>query len=409
MNIKIKMPKFWRNLQWGGIAKELVLTFVGTTLSIVLTFGTAHYMEQKQLRADGRQTAMMVIHDMENSAELFEQYAKQEEEQFKMTQYVFEQIDRIESIPADTLSAAYLYVTQYTKRSLYTYDDSNEKLFLSSQDVWKNINNATFIDIAQQFFHLRRIINEGLNNSDLFTKPIPHDELREYYDTAKTPGFDYVAFLSKRLTRPNVTYYVNGFQQRVRTLNEYSTSMQEYAKRCKFIMDISDAELKAYLENRKHGGHPLKKNKMIGTWVMRDDMDYYDYAEFKDDYSLVSVKIYHLAHQNFVGRAEFKFIFKGTWDIQGDSLITCLHNTYECSLDTSQIHIVPDKEQEMRTMIAEWYDYLKTQQEEAAKTDTVYRSSWAAFMDSRGEKIETWRMDEETGKETCTYLIKKEE
>jgi hypothetical protein len=41
MNIKFNMPKFRRKLEWGGMAKELLLTFIGTTLSIVLTFGTA--------------------------------------------------------------------------------------------------------------------------------------------------------------------------------------------------------------------------------------------------------------------------------------------------------------------------------------------------------------------------------
>ena len=317
MNIKIKMPGAWHKMGWSGIAKELVLTFVGTTLSIVLTFGTAHYFEQRQLHADGRQTAMMVIHDMENCAKQFEQYAKIEEEQFKMTQYVIGQMDRLDSIPNDTLSSAYLYITQYSKTA-FTYDDSNEKLFLSSQDVWKNINNATFIDIAQRFFYARRNFYDALNNSDVFTKPIPHAELRVYYDTATTLGFDYVAFLSERLTRPNVAYYVNGFQQRIRDLTEYSTYMQEYAKRCKFIMDISDSELKEYLEQRKHGGHPLKRNKLIGTWITRDDMNSYDYMEFKDNNTLLSTTIYHLAHSYYVGRADVKYVYSGTWEIKGD-------------------------------------------------------------------------------------------
>ena len=83
-----------------------------------------------------------------------------------MTQYVFEQIDRIESIPEDTLSAAYLYVTQYTKGSLYTYDDSNEKLFLSSQDVWKNINNANISNT--EVFSCSISIKYNTNNNRIY-------------------------------------------------------------------------------------------------------------------------------------------------------------------------------------------------------------------------------------------------
>ena len=42
MNVKFKMPKFDRQLTGKGWWKELALTFIATTISIVLTFGTAH-------------------------------------------------------------------------------------------------------------------------------------------------------------------------------------------------------------------------------------------------------------------------------------------------------------------------------------------------------------------------------
>ena len=46
--IKVLLPKFeaLKGISW---AKELLLSFIGTTLSIVLTFGTAHFVEQKHI------------------------------------------------------------------------------------------------------------------------------------------------------------------------------------------------------------------------------------------------------------------------------------------------------------------------------------------------------------------------
>ena len=41
------MPKFGRKLTGGGMVKELLMTILATTISIVLTFGTAHYIESK--------------------------------------------------------------------------------------------------------------------------------------------------------------------------------------------------------------------------------------------------------------------------------------------------------------------------------------------------------------------------
>lgn len=407
MNIKIKMPKFWRKIGWGGMAKELVLTFIGTTLSIVLTFGTAHYLEQKQLRADGRQTAMMVIHDMETCADKIESYVKDEEDGFQKTQYVIEHLDQIKSISEDTLRDAYFYITQTYRLPLYRYDDSNEKLFLSSQDVWKNINNATFMDLAQRFFYVRRNFYEELNNRDVFTKPISYDELIEYADKAHAAQFSFSNYLPERIIRPDVAYFLSCFQSRMLRLSEISSRTRDYAKRCKFIMDISDAELKAYLDERKHGGHPLKKRKMIGTWIIQENLDHYDYAELKADNSLISHSVFHLAHPYFVGRADFIYSYAGTWEIKGDSFIMCIDSVVEFALDTTQIHIIPDKEKEARPLIAGWIDYMKMKQEEFGQMDTIMRSSWAAYMDDNGEKIEIWRIEEESGEESCSYLIKK--
>lgn len=408
MNIKINLPKFWRKLQWGGMAKELLLTFIGTTLSIVLTFGTAHYLEQKQLRADGRQTAMMVIHDMENSAESFEQYAKTEEERFKLTQYVIEHMDRLSTIPTDTLSAAYFYITQSSKIRLYKYDDSNEKLFLSDQDVWKNINNATFMDVAQHFFYIRRTCYESLNTDDVFIQPIPYDDLIDFCNTATTINFDYVAYLNKFLKRPQVAYYLRGFQHRLNQMSSSASYMRECAQRCKFIMDISDAELKDYLEQRKHGGRPIKKHQMVGTWIEQEDMDYSDVTEFKADNTLTSTFVYRVAHPYYVGRVDLLYIHQGTWDINGDSLLMCVNTNFDYSIDTSRIHILPGKEQEVQAYIAQWDKYLEEKQQQA-QTDSVRRNSWAAYIDGSGQRIEAWRTNPDTGHESCSYLIKKED
>ena len=81
--IRVRVPK-WQVIRSASWAKELLMTFIGATLSIVLTFGTAHFVDEKQKREDGRQTAMMVIHDMENTAELFRNYVSEEERQFNL-------------------------------------------------------------------------------------------------------------------------------------------------------------------------------------------------------------------------------------------------------------------------------------------------------------------------------------
>ena len=402
MNVKFRMPRFWRQPKQNGIFKELLLTFIGTTLSIVLTFGTAQYLEHKQLREDGRQTAMMVIHDMENTAEYFRSLAETEATQYTITQYVVEHIDRLNSFSRDTLAQVYTYLMG-SKTAAHHYDDSNEKLFLSSQDVWKNIDNPTFIDVAQNFFYERRYMFENINEWELFVSPIPYHEGYDYSLEHINAGFDYADFLSERLKRPVVKLFILGSSQRQQDLTNKVSTIENYIKRCKFIMDISDDELTAYLNKRKHGGVPLHRNQLIGRWLISDTMDGRQEFEFKSNDTIVATIIYHIAYAHYTGRVDIQYDYVGTWEINGDSLIMTYQNVRSCSMDTTHIHCLPDKQKEVSKLIAKWNSQLELALQPGAIP--AKRDAWAAFCDSKGQRIEVWRITD-SGKEECDYITK---
>lgn len=70
MNVKFKMPKFGRNLTGKGWFKELMMTFLGTTISIILTFGTAQYLENRHTEQTRRMMAMTIINDIDQSIDV---------------------------------------------------------------------------------------------------------------------------------------------------------------------------------------------------------------------------------------------------------------------------------------------------------------------------------------------------
>ena len=75
---------------WG---KDVLTSLLGTTLSIVLTFGTSALLEHKMKADIQRQTAMMVIHDIDASVELVEDIANYEDEKNQAVQYVLAHLD----------------------------------------------------------------------------------------------------------------------------------------------------------------------------------------------------------------------------------------------------------------------------------------------------------------------------
>ena len=72
MNIKFKMPKFHRTLTNKSMWKELLLTFLATTISIVLTFGTAHLLDVRQRKKDRKMSALMVTGNVERFARVLD-------------------------------------------------------------------------------------------------------------------------------------------------------------------------------------------------------------------------------------------------------------------------------------------------------------------------------------------------
>ncbi len=53
----------------GGFWKQLGMLVLGTTVSLVLTFGTARVIEKRQRSKDHRLTAMMVMSNIESFAQ----------------------------------------------------------------------------------------------------------------------------------------------------------------------------------------------------------------------------------------------------------------------------------------------------------------------------------------------------
>ena len=60
---------------WG---KGFFTSVLGTTVSILLTFGTSALIESKEEKDAQRQTAMMVIHDIDMCVDQLEEMAKDE-------------------------------------------------------------------------------------------------------------------------------------------------------------------------------------------------------------------------------------------------------------------------------------------------------------------------------------------
>lgn len=413
MNVKFRMPKLQLNFIKSPTMKELLMTFIGTTLSIVLTFGTAHYVDEKNKKDLGRQTAMMVIHDMDNTIELLKQMSKTEQQINELSRYIIDHFDMIDSIDRDTIwdLTDYLVYDSNDDR-ICKFDESSEKLFLSSQESWKNIDNAVFIDAVQNFYTERHDYFDNINKSPYWRKPISSETYYQYFMERSGQRYNAHETLKQFMENKEVMYYLDNASFRQASFSNAAETLQHYSDLCKFTMGITDEELEEYIKNRERKGRNIKDNELIGKWVSWDTESTYSCYEFLEDHTYKQTYINHYSYPIYIGRMDIIYNSCGTWQLKGDSLCMSLKtgkSSYK--IDHSNIKAKPGKEKEVEDYIKE-LDGVCKQRVMKAKKEKDVTASYGATINPTGNKIEFVMVEEdESGKKQTqtTYFSRAKE
>ena len=149
--IRVRLPRSARRWAYGSTWRELFLTIVGTTISIVLTFGTAGLLDRCQRIEDRKMSAMMVMSNIEKFSRTAEDMSQR--------------IARCDSIgawmltlPKDSLDLIQpeevqnLLLEVMTLVDPLTHDKTAENIFSNSIETWKNMGNFQFIDNVGKCF-----------------------------------------------------------------------------------------------------------------------------------------------------------------------------------------------------------------------------------------------------------------
>ena len=127
--------------------KYILYTILGTTLSILLTFGTSQMVAQYRRAQERKLTALMVMGNIEKFASNIENVSQ------KMAMY-----DTIATyllaMPVDSLDSPECEALHNLLLSwpLLTHDKSAENIFSNSIETWKNMGNFMFINGVGKMF-----------------------------------------------------------------------------------------------------------------------------------------------------------------------------------------------------------------------------------------------------------------
>ena len=377
--------------------QQFFITVVGTAIGVALTFIVSGILERRSKAHAQRLTAIMVIHDIDNSVKIIEDMKKEEEQNGELLRFALKQRDHLEGMPFDTLYSVLSILA--ASRSDFSFDSSKEKIFNSDLDTWQNLGNMAFLDNVQSFYHYRQGVQDGVNQSTMWERPIPNEEymqliMGDEWVTEEEYAAAIQPFLKEKLHENRVAYYINTSSARLNYMTQVIDYWTGLNNENKFLMGISDRELEDYINNINKKGVSLNRSKLLGHWVLNvgDQTNEYDFHgdngyDFAVDYAPAFVKTMY-----FSGRLKMRFFYRGKWAIQGDSLVlTPDYNTVDVTVDPSGL--VP--EENMQDSLDAWVKRYREQGMDSFRRmeERTEKFSVKPRLDSSNDKMEWTESD----------------
>ena len=337
MNVKFKMPIFGRNLTMKGSLKELLLTFLGTTISIVLTFGTSALLDHREKAAQQRQTAIMSVYDIDEIIRLLQEDMQKEKSFSEVTNYLYAHQEELDSVSIDTLKMAVAYLVEDVVGQPEWADDSKEKAFSGNIEVRQNMKYAQFYDNVRESYRLRRELLGYMEKDLEFSRPVSDADYRQFIQQLDFENFDTDGDLNDNASRSLLRYafqqrstelYLRYFFKRRDAYAHYIMRLTRLNRENKFMADITDDDLADYVKKNVDRTMPVTAQQLIGTWEEQFvDNNVFHYTLTKDQQvefigdTNNKLDLYLKDEQMYVPILVPTTIrLKGHWRLEGDSL-----------------------------------------------------------------------------------------
>ena len=264
MNAKFKMPNFGRNLTLKGSFKELLMTFLGTTISIVLTFGTSALLDNREKAAQQRQTAIMSVYDIDEIIRMLKDDLKKETTFSEVTYYLFMHQEELDSISYDSLKMAVAYLVEDVTTQSKWADDSKEKAFSGNIEVRQNMKYTQFYDNIRESYRLRRELLGYMEKDFVFSRPVSDADYQQFVQQLGFSDFDTDGNLTENASRSLLRH---AFQQRSTELYlRYIMHLIRLNRENKFMADITDNDMAEYVKKNVDKTKPVTAQQLIGMW-----------------------------------------------------------------------------------------------------------------------------------------------
>ena len=234
------------------------MTILATSISIVLTFGSANLIEGRHKKQAQRRMAMMIIHDIDESIKQMEQVDS------LLRKYHDLQFEVLEGRYSESLGIASVMLAS-NDPSYIKFAHTTEHIFTSNVDTWSTIGKVDFIDNVSGCYILREEYKtEVIDAFHELVEPKDGHEILKLDDLLAIKSEYYVACSSGLI---NEIKAANELNKRIMGISDkdyakFNSKMIGYEQSdIDSLYDVVDKEYLKDIERRARAMRNYKKNK----------------------------------------------------------------------------------------------------------------------------------------------------
>ena len=265
---KISLSAWWMNFLTGVLA---------TSIGVGLTFGVNNLVSRSNQKKVQRQAAMMAIYDIDEMARKFDTWKAREDAFFHVAMYLFTHPEEAETTSRDSLEMTFAYLHYAPAKLPEWVDESTEKVFTTSMDALTNIGDIAFYRNVQECYHLRRDLMNRLREDVAFRQPVSDELVTSYHKTLSPADITIkgsmepkalAGFLRLVFNQPEVEFYLQNFHARNDAYDNFIAQIRLLNQENKFSMNISDEDMKRYIETYVSKIMPVTPKLLAGEWEL---------------------------------------------------------------------------------------------------------------------------------------------
>lgn len=229
-----KLPDFW--------SKTLSYT-LGTFISIVLTFGTAFYLQRCEKKKTERTAALMIIHNLSYFCEGIDIQIENLSKKDSLNQIVWDDWATDKRLPGDTLR---LFTNSLLSPYVSCEDNAAESVFSSNAETWTSIGNCKAVELIGKCFSAKHKIVQLCEDLEEEKSQLWYTYMKTMYYT-DNPTQSVQEEVDRVFRSPEFRCFIR--KQTVLYLPMLKVSlmaMQNQLESIKQLMHISDEELKQF-------------------------------------------------------------------------------------------------------------------------------------------------------------------